>query len=96
MGLTEEEIEKQMKYVREVAPALGQFLETKAQEFFKDKRGQKNFILCCCVNLLGNMAMQWSEENIYDKVLVTSCAVENLLEWFKISIADYRIKKEAH
>ena len=88
--------EKQAEHIAKVVPAIAKFIEDKAKEYFETKSERMNFTLSCCVNLLGNLAMQLSPDDIHSKLHVTANTVDNLMEWYKVSMTQYRIQKEAH
>jgi hypothetical protein len=94
--MKDEDRKKQAEEMFKILPHLGEFLEKKAKEIYKYKPEQKDFILSMALNLLGNLTMQWSDDSVEAKAHLSSVVVNNLIEWFGVSIKDYRVKKEAH
>ena len=84
MEFTEEDKTKQ-KQMYEVVCAVAEVIEMKAKEHCKYKNEQKDFVLAVATNLLGNLAMHWSDDSIQAKVLMSTCTINNLMDWYKIA-----------
>ncbi len=94
--MTRTDNKEQATEMMKILPEIAHYLETRAKEIYKYKPEQKEFVLSMALNLLGNLAMQWSDDSIEAKLHLGTVVVQNLVDWFGISIKDYKIKKEAH
>jgi hypothetical protein len=94
MAITDDQ--KQAEEMYKILPQMAQFLEHKAKEIYKYKPQQKEFVLSMALNLLGNLAMQWSDDSIEAKLNLSAVVVQNLVDWFGVGLKDYKTKKEAH
>lgn len=88
--------DRERELMHELVVCIAEVIETKAKEVCKYKNERKNFILATATNLLGNLTMHWSDDSIQAKVVTSTCVIENLMQWFKISFIDYGQKKDMH
>ena len=95
MEFNEDDKETQKK-IHEVIVYVAQVIESKAKEHCKYKNDQKNFVLAAATNLLGNLAMHWSDDSIQAKVVTSTCTIENLMNWYKIAFIEYGQRKDMH
>lgn len=94
--MTPEEEKKQIEIMARLIPAITLFIEDKANEFYENNKDKKEFVLATGVNLLGNLTMMLSEDNVKSKLSLTSFSVKKLMEYYKICLKNYKIQKEAH
>ena len=95
MEFTEKDKTKQ-EQVYEIICAVAEVIEMKAKEYCKYKNDQKNFVLAVATNLLGNLCMQWSDDSLQEKVLMSLSTIKNLSDWYKVALIDYEQRKEMH
>lgn len=94
VDFTEEDRKKQ-KQMEEVIEIVAGLIEAKAKEYCKPAN-QKSFVLAVATNLLGNLAMHWSDNSLESMLATSACTVENLMKWYKIVFSEYKQKKEIH
>ncbi len=98
MKLTDEQLEKQAIHANIIIPIIAKYIEERANEFYTNKEEKRDFVLTIAVNLLGNLAMQWSENTVESKLLTSTCTIENLMSWYGVAIKDFaeQMNREYH
>lgn len=93
MTLKDKEMEKKLlKFVKETA----EMIEKKADEFYTTEQDKLNFIMTAGINVLGNLTMRNSSDNMKDKVLAMDQTTQILAQWYQVVLDTIKRHKEAH
>lgn len=91
------EIDDQLQQkIMSVVPELAKLIEAKANEYYTEDHDKLNFIISCTVNLCGNVSIQYSGPELFQKERLAGEVIGNLITWFKIALNHEKHIKEAH
>lgn len=82
--------------LKQVIPILDKALTQATNKLYETDEDRTNFILSCCINLIGNNVIALSSANLQMAESIAAQTIESLITWYDVTFARIKKMKEQH